>query len=77
MIFLKMRTVTRDSGLVLSETVPDNFNLFCAKTNPGRMNKIESKRAGSKNLAMGFVLLMDWGNCTIRLAKLLAGEGIM
>ena len=53
--------MTSESGLVLSETVPDNFDLFCAKTNPGRVNKIEIKRAGSKNLAMGFVLLMVWG----------------
>jgi hypothetical protein len=53
-----MRTVTKASGLLLSETIPDNFILFCENTYPGRMHKIADKRAKSKNFLIAFSFLL-------------------
>jgi hypothetical protein len=51
-----MRTVTSARGLLLSETVPDNFSLVCESTCPGRMKRKWANKADNKNflIAPGF-----------------------
>ena len=49
-----MRIVTKASGLLLSETVPDNFILVCENTYPGRMNRTVRKMTESKDLPISF-----------------------
>ena len=61
MIFLKMRTVTRERGLILSETVPDNFILVCENAYPGRMDRRVAKRADNKNFLIAFRVADGFG----------------
>ena len=56
-----MRTVAKASGLLLSETVPDNFILVCENAYPGRMKSVANKRADSKNFLIVFHFAgMSW-----------------
>ena len=47
-----MRTVTKARGLLLSETVPDNFMIVCENTYPGSRNRTPVKRPDSKMFRM-------------------------
>jgi len=56
LFFLKIRTVTNASGLLLSETVPDNLILVWENACTGRLNRTVATRAKSKILLMILVL---------------------
>ena len=52
---LKMRTVTKERGLLLSEIVPDNFIWVCESKETGRMKSTAAKKEWGKNFLMALV----------------------
>ena len=53
-----MRTVTKGSGLVLSETVPDSLSFVWENAYPDEVTSAAAKRTNNKTFLIAFVLLM-------------------